>query len=176
MPQPDLPITMTDMKRSGFLIIEQVFASLILSIALVSLAQFTSYYTIQTHKVFKMLKTTNYTQNFLNNFNSVTSSLSNQDYDVRDYAQTSYTAPSKINTDCINNYCTLKIFINELINNFQYNLVQIDSTLKSVICLDRAPYNNPTENSPNCNGSGDLVLKIFWQNGHDTQEFIYKLS
>jgi hypothetical protein len=164
------------MKRSGFLIIEQVFASLILSIALVSLAQFTSYYTIQTYTVFKMLKITNRTQEFLNNFNSVTSRLSNQDYDVMDYVQTNYTAPSKISEECINNYCSLKVFINELINNFQYNLVQIDSTLKSVICLDRTPYNNPTENSPNCNGSGDLVLKIFWQNGHDTQEFIYKLS
>lgn len=176
MPQPDLPITMTDMKRSGFLIIEQVFASLILSIALVSLAQFTSYYTIQTYTVFKMLKITNRTQNFLNNFNAVTSRLSNQDYDVRDYAQTSYTAPSKISADCINNYCSTRTFINELINNFQYNLAQISSALKSAVCLDRTPYNNPTESSPNCNGSGDLVLKIFWQNGHDTQEFIYKLS
>lgn len=164
------------MKISGFLIIEQVFASLVLSISLVSLTQFTSYYTIQTNTALKMLIITNCTQNFLGNFNTVTSRVSNQDYTVGDYAQTNYSAPNKTSANCINNYCSLKVFINELINNFQYNLVQIDSTLKSVICLDRAPYNNPTESSPNCNGSGDLVLKIFWRNRHDTQEFIYKLS
>ena len=102
------------MKRSGFLIIEQVFASLILSISLISLTQFTGYYIIQTHTVLQILKITNSTKNFLENFNTVNRLVSNQDDDIKDYAQTNYTVPSKISEECINNYCSLKLFINEL--------------------------------------------------------------
>lgn len=172
----DLHIKILSMKQSGFLIIEQVVTSLALAIMTAAIIRYTSYSTVQAQQVLTLISINQASQNFLVNFNTINRSLPQQSDDSKNYAQTGYTSPTVLIQDCNDHYCTHKKFTEALINNFQYSLYQINPNIKSIICLDTPPYHSPTRMNPNCNGHGDLVLKLLWTEQANVITHTYKIS
>lgn len=165
----------TNNKSLGFILLEQIIASIIFALFFVEFNQLQLY--LVSKQMFTIKKNNIETINnvFMQEIFAISHHYNHNNIVWSNFTETNYPNLNNKISSC-NNTCNINEFIREIISNWHQQLQQISPQIKSIICLDSPPYSLPQSDSAHCSNHGNFVLKIFWQHFHESYTNIIKIQ